>query len=77
MFARRNTEISTISGNNYLNINTLEILYAINNNDIQKVKSYLCDPNLKLWQIKDDNNCTALHLSCFKNNYELSLLIIN
>ena len=77
MFARRNTELSTTSTYNYLNINTSEILQAINNNDVQKVKSYLCDPNLKIWQVKDENNCTALHRSCFKNNYELSLLILN
>jgi palmitoyltransferase len=77
MFTRRYTEISTTSANNFLNLNTIEILDLINNDEIQKIKSYLSDPNNRIWEIKDENGCTALHRSCFKNNYELTSLIIN
>lgn len=61
---------------NNLNLNAGELLDAIDNNDLEKVRTVLEDPNLKIWEIKDENGYTTLHRSTFKNNYEISTFII-
>ena len=74
MFSRK---IKDASKKSYLinnDINSLELLEAINQNDIDKVKSYI--PSINVWQIKDENGNTPLHYSVYKNNYELTTLII-
>lgn len=76
MFQRRNTEISKTSTVNIINLDKSGIFNAINSNDSQKIKLFLNNPNHKIWKIKDENGYTALHHLVFKNNYELSLLLI-
>ena len=74
MFSRK---IKDASKKSYLinnDINSLELLEAIIQNDIDKVKSYI--PSINVWQIKDENGNTPLHYSVYKNNYELTTLII-
>lgn len=76
MFQRRNTDISKTSTVNIINLDKSGIFDAINSNDSQKIKLFLNNPNHKIWKIKDENGYTALHHLVFKNNYELSLLLI-
>ena len=77
MFSRRFTDVSKLSSNNIINVNQSEFLDAINDEETQKIKNYLNDLNLKIYQIKDENGYTPLHRSVFKNNYDLTLQIIN
>ena len=59
-----------------LSLTSIEFFFSFNNDDIDKVKTHLRNPDLKVWQIKDENGYTALHLAAFKNNFELTSLII-
>ena len=76
MFAR-NASISNEDTSNHINLNSDEFFDALNKNDVEKVKSFFMDPGFKVWQLKDENNYTALHFSVLKNNYELTLFIID
>lgn len=78
MFSRRFTDSSNISNNNLanLNINKTEFFDAINNEEEEKIRDLLNDHNLNIWQIRDGNGYTILHRSTFKNNYKLTLEII-
>ena len=60
MFAR-SISISKESTSNNINLNSDEFFEAINKGDIEKVKTFFYDPNFKIWQLKDENNYTALH----------------
>ena len=75
MFSRRLTSSSKGSSSFNLNVETSEFLEAINQNDIEKAKSYI--NSLKIWQIIDENGLTPLHYSVFRNNYDLTTIIIN
>ena len=82
MFSRRFTDSSKISSfnnnnNNIINLNKSEFLEAINDEETQKINNYLNDSNLNIYQIKDENGYTSLHRSVFKNNYELTIQIID
>ena len=78
MFSRAfSVASSKDSQNNNLNLDASELLEAINNNDIEKVRTFLEDPNLKVCEIKDESGYTALHCAVFKNNLEISSLIID
>ena len=74
MFSRKIKDASKKSFLINNDINSLELLEAIIQNDIDKVKSYI--PSINVWQIKDENGNTPLHYSVYKNNYELTTLII-
>ena len=76
MFAR-NASISNEDTSNHINLNSDEFFDALNKNDVEKVKLFFMDPGFKVWQLKDENNYTALHFSVLKNNYELTLFIID
>ena len=76
MFQRRNTDISKASTVNIINLDKADIFNAINSNDFQKIKFQLNNPNHKIWKVKDENGYTALHRLVFKNNYELTVLLI-
>ena len=58
-----------------LNLNASEFLEAINKNQTEKAKSYI--NTVTIWQIKDENGLTPLHYSVFRDNYELTIIIIN
>ena len=75
MFSRRLTSSSKGSSSFNLYVEASEFLEAINQNDIEKAKSYI--NSLKIWQIKDENGLTPLHYSVFRNNYDLTTIIIN
>ena len=75
MFAR-STSIVKESPSNNLNLNSFEFFEALNKDEVEKVKSFFYDPSIKIWQLKDENNYTALHFSVLKNNYELTQFII-
>ena len=77
MFARRYSETSNYSSHSFLNLNKSEFMDALNKDEFQKINNFLEDPNIKIWQIKDENGYTALHRLVFKNNYELSSQIID
>lgn len=76
MFQRRFTDISKVSADNIINLDKSDIFNAINCDDPQKIKLFLNNPNHKIWKVKDENGYTALHRLVFKNNYELTLLLI-
>ena len=75
MFSR-NLSISKEPESKDLSLTSIEFFDAMNSDEIDKVKTYLRNPDLKVWQIKDENGYTALHLAVFKNNFELTSLII-
>ena len=80
MFSRRFTDsskISSFNNNNIINLNKSEFLEAINDEETKKINNYLNDSNLNIYQIKDENGYTSLHRSVFKNNYELTIQIID
>ena len=72
----RSTSIVKENPTNNLNLNSFELFEALSKDDVEKVKSFFYDPSLKIWQLKDENNFTALHFSVLKNNYDLTLFII-
>ena len=72
----RSTSIVKENPTNNLNLNSFELFEALNKDDVEKVKSFFYDPSLKILQLKDENNFTALHFSVLKNNYDLTLFII-
>ena len=76
MFSRRLTATSKDSIINNLNLNSSELLKAISNDENEKILSLIKDPNLKIWEVKDENGYTAIHRSVFKNNYELSSITL-
>ena len=63
-----------------LNKNTIsdshEFFEVIKSGDIEKCRQFFFDQNIKFWEIKNENDYTALHFSVFQNNYELTLLIL-
>ena len=61
---------------NNLSLGAFEFFEALNNMDIDEIKKFFNDPNLNIWQVKDENNCTPLHISVSKNNYDLTSLLI-
>ena len=73
----RSTSISKEKPSSSLNLNSYEFFEAMSKDDENKVRTFLNDPNNKIWQLKDENNNTALHFSVQKNNYELSKFIID
>ena len=73
----RSTSISKEKPSSSLNLNSYEFFEAMSKDDENKVRNFLNDPNNKIWQLKDENNNTALHFSVQKNNYELSKFIID
>ena len=75
MFSRHLTSSSKGSSSFNLNNASSEFLEAINKNETEKAKSYIS--SLNVWQIKDENGLTPLHYSVFKDNFELSTIIIN
>lgn len=75
MFSRKIRE-SADSLNIISNVKTSEFLDAINDDEIRKIDKLLKDPELLIWKIKDVNGYTCLHRTVFKNNYDLSLEII-
>lgn len=72
----RSTSIIKEKPSSSLNLHSYEFFEALGKNDENKVRSFLNDPNLKAWQLKDENDNTALHFSVQKDNYELSKFII-
>ena len=72
----RSTSIVKGHPTDNLNLNSFEFFEALSKNDVEKVKSFFYDPSLKIWELKDENNFTALHFSVLKNNYDLTLFII-
>ena len=76
MFARRFTANSKDVVMNDLNINSSEIFDAIIKDDNDTIQQYLNDPNIKWSVLKDESGSTVLHRAVFKNNYELTNLII-
>ena len=75
MFSRNSSKLNI----NIINTNSQpieEIFNLINNNKKDKIIEYINDPNFKIWELKDKNGYTILHKSCFSNNNELSITII-
>ena len=73
MFSRDNSKPN-------LAINNDEKFYilfqAVQNKDENKIIEYINNPDYKVWQIKDENEHTILHKSCFLDYSEISILII-
>ena len=75
MFSRKSSNLNI----NIINTNSQlieEIFNLITNNKKNKIIEYINDPNLKVWELKDKNGYTILHKSCYLNNNELSITII-
>ena len=52
------------------------LFYYIDNNNKDKIISYITNPSYKIWEFKDSNGLTILHKSVLKNNTSLSITII-
>ena len=74
MFSRHQTKSNLTS-----NINSGlkdELFDLIENKNEEKIIEFINDPELKVWQIKDENNNTILHKSCYDDNTDISIIII-
>ena len=76
MFSRISTAHNIFNQDKELSLNSYEFFETIKTGDIEKCRQFFYNPNLKAWELKDENNYTALHFSTFKNNYELTKLIL-
>ena len=57
-------------------INPSEFFNAIKSGDLEKSQQFFDDPNIKTWELKDENDYTALHFSVFNNNFDMTSLIL-
>ena len=73
MFSRDNSKPNLANNND-------EKFYApfqaVQNKDENKIIEYINNPDYKVWQIKDENEQTILHKSCFLDYSEISTTII-
>ena len=76
MFSRISSAHHTFNQTKDLSLNSYEFFEAIKSGEIEKCRQFFYNPNIKTWELKDENNYTALHFSVFKNNYDLTLLIL-
>ena len=76
MFSRISSVHHTFNQTKDLSLNSYEFFEAIKGGEIEKCRQFFYNPNIKAWELKDENNYTALHFSAFKNNYDLTLLIL-
>ena len=76
MFSRISSAHHTFNQTKDLSLNSYEFFEAIKSGEIEKCRQFFYNPNIKAWELKDENNYTALHFSVFKNNYDLTLLIL-
>ena len=56
--------------------NSRDFFEAIKEGDLEKCQNILSKGAVKCWELIDEKNNTALHYSVFKNNYDLSLLVL-
>ena len=56
--------------------NSRDFFEAIKEGDLEKCQNILSEGAVKCWELIDEKNNTALHYSVFKNNYDLSLLVL-
>ena len=76
MFSRRLTTNTRDEVINDVDIKSSEIMDAIINDDKESIQHFMDDPNIKWSEIKDESGYTVLHRTVYKNNYDLSFLII-
>ena len=76
MFSRISSAHHIFNQTKDLSLNSYEFFEAIKSGEIEKCRQFFYNPNIKAWELKDENNYTALHFSVFKNNYDLTLLIL-
>jgi len=76
MFSRISSVHHAFNQTKDLSLNSYEFFEAIKSGEIEKCRQFFYNPNIKAWELKDENNYTALHFSVFKNNYDLTLLIL-
>ena len=76
MFTRATSSFHVSNQSKELSLNSYEFFEAIKTGDIEKCRQFFYDPNMKAWELRDDNNYTILHFAVFKNNYDLTLLIL-
>ena len=76
MFSRISSVHHALNQIKDLSLNSYEFFEAIKGGEIEKCRQFFYNPNIKAWELKDENNYTALHFSAFKNNYDLTLLIL-
>lgn len=76
MFSRISSVHHALNQTKDLSLNSYEFFEAIKGGEIEKCRQFFYNPNIKAWELKDENNYTALHFSAFKNNYDLTILIL-
>ena len=76
MFSRISTTYHKLNQDRDLSLNSFEFFEAIKTGEIDKCRQFFYNPTIKAWELKDENNYTALHFSVFKNNYDLTLFIL-
>ena len=76
MFAR-STSIKKESHSNSLDLNSYELFEALSKGDFNKAKPFFHDPNIKIWQLKDENGYTALHYAVLNNDFEFTKFTID
>jgi palmitoyltransferase len=76
MFSRISSVHHALNQTKDLSLNSYEFFEAIKGGEIEKCRQFFYNPNIKAWELKDENNYTVLHFSAFKNNYDLTILIL-
>ena len=73
MFSRDHSKPNLENNND---VKYYDLFQAVQNKDKNKIIEYINNPDYKVWQIKDENEYTILHKSCFLDYSEISILII-
>ena len=59
------------------NLKTEEFFQFIQQRNSDKIVEYFSNPEYKVWQLKDENGYTILHIAVFNGDIEITTLIIN
>ena len=59
-----------------LNISSSDFFDQLQSKNLESLENFFSDPNLKIWQFRDENNYTALHRTVFANDYELTTFVL-
>ena len=74
MFSRHQTKSNLTS--NFNSGLKDELFDSIENKNEDKIIEFINDPELKPWQMKDENNNTILHKACYDDYIDISIIII-
>ena len=76
MFSRYGSFKQNVNKRTDSELNSHDFLEAIKAGDIEKCNKIISETDIRIWELTDEKNNTALHYSVFQNNYDLTLLVL-